>query len=104
MLFSCTCTCLEDGLQDAGEGLLRVGEVVVELELDVEPDAAVDALERLAQRAERVLGPHLPLEDPPVLELTEQRLPSRPSLLRATIPLGPVGEELVEVELGDAPP
>lgn len=69
-------TCLEDGLQDTGEGLLRVREVVVELELDVEPDAAVDALERLPQRAERVFFLHVPLEDPPVLELPEQRLPS----------------------------
>jgi hypothetical protein len=69
-------TCLEDGLQDGGERRLRVDEVVVELELDVEADAAVDALERLAQRAQRVLRPHLPPEDPPVLELPEQRLPS----------------------------
>jgi hypothetical protein len=65
------------GSQGPGEVLLRVRGVVFELELDVEPDAAVDALERLLQRAERVVGAHVPPHGPAVLlELPEQRLPS----------------------------
>jgi hypothetical protein len=68
---------LKHGSQGPGELLLRVRGVVVELELDVEPDAAVDALERLLQRAERVVGAHVPPHGPAVLlELPEQRLPS----------------------------
>jgi hypothetical protein len=34
----------------------------------------VDALEDLTERAERVLGLHVPLEDPPVLEFPEKWL------------------------------
>lgn len=51
--------------------LLRVVKVVDEVELDVEPDTMVDTLKRVAQHAEHDLRPHLPLEDPPVLDLPE---------------------------------
>lgn len=73
-------TCLENGLKDAGELHLPVHDVVVELELDVEPDAAVDAVQRLLQRAERVVRLHVPSQHPAVVQLPEQWLPSLNSI------------------------